>query len=175
MDVAHRGSPPPERAVQAKPSTSVPDAPAAVGDDARARGGDESAGALDTALPEGGTAVNQVGKVAWDGDPPLGLRSSPTTAADNVIAGLVFDTTVQIIKRFEGGWAYVSDASGKTGYCADSYLWSAPEHPLPEPNARLHRVEGGEAGYAINIAREQFGFAADDWGQDLRFYVNVLG
>ncbi|WP_428264447.1 DUF6861 domain-containing protein, partial [Haliangium sp.] len=47
--------------------------------------------------------------------------------------------------------------------------------PLPEPNARLHRVEGGEAGYAINIAREQFGFAADDWGQDLRFYVNVLG
>ena len=136
---------------------------------------DDSIKGPDTALPDGGTAVNEPGKVMWDGSPALRLRSSPTTEGDNIVSNLAFNTTVQIIKRFQGGWVYIAEKGGKTGYCAESYLWFAPEHPLPEPNADLHRVQSGEKGHAINIAREKFGFAADDWGQDLRFYVNVLG
>jgi hypothetical protein len=46
---------------------------------------------------------------------------------------------------------------------------------MPEPNARLHKVAGGDKGYAINIARHYYGEVADKWGSDLRFYVNVLG
>ncbi|RME25321.1 MAG: SH3 domain-containing protein [Deltaproteobacteria bacterium] len=129
----------------------------------------------DTSLPTGGSPVNKLAIVAWDGSPALRLRRSPEVAPDNIAGHLDFNTVVQVLRRFDGGWVYVSTPQGQTGYCAETYLWSAPEHPLPEPNARLHRVAGGADGYAINIARKYYGFAADDWGQDLRFYVNVLG
>ncbi|MEZ4235143.1 MAG: SH3 domain-containing protein [Myxococcota bacterium] len=129
-------------------------------------------GGADEMLP-GGRPVNQTGKVAWDGDPRLRLRSAPST--DAPVAGeLAFDTTVQILSAYAGGWSFVATADGRTGYAASDYLWSAPDHPMPEPNAHLKRVPAGEDGYAINIARQAYGFAADDWGQDLRFYVNVL-
>ncbi len=129
----------------------------------------------DTAVPEGGTTLNKLGIVAWDGSPALRLRSSPTTEEDNVIGQLEFSTVVQMIASFTGSWVYVSTRDGRTGYCSSDYLWTSPEHTLPEPNVKLHRVESGAAGYAINIARDHYGFAADDWGQDLRFYVAVLG
>jgi hypothetical protein len=56
------------------------------------------------------------------------------------------------------------------------YVWSAPKHPLSEPNACLHRVEKyskatGE-GTAIAIAQKMSGVK---WGMDLRFYVALLG
>jgi hypothetical protein len=45
---------------------------------------------------------------------------------------------------------------------------------LPEPGATLHKVRAGQPGFAISIAEQHHGRDADDWGQDLRFYVNVL-
>ncbi|WP_095977679.1 DUF6861 domain-containing protein [Melittangium boletus] len=56
------------------------------------------------------------------------------------------------------------------GFVSSEYIWTH----LPEPGARLHRVESGPPGTAIAIAETYYGDLADQWGQDLRFYVNVL-
>lgn len=125
-------------------------------------------------IPEGGESVNEIGIVMHDGAPPLRLRGSPSTTDDNTIGSLPFNTRVQIIKRFPGDWLFVSTSNGRMGYCAATYVWSAPEHLLPEPDARLHRVGAGTEGTAIAIAQQHFADVADDWGQDLRFYVNVI-
>lgn len=124
---------------------------------------------LDT-VPAGGTPIGRIGIVAWDGAPPLRLRSSASTTEDNIISGLAFNTRVQVIKEFPGRWYLVSTEHGQIGYAARDYVRT----DLPEPNATLHRVAAGLPGYAISIADTYYRRWADDWGQDLRFYVNVL-
>src|SRR5262249_20874107 len=86
-----------------------------------------------------------------------------------------FNTHVQVMQSFASDWLLVATLDGKMGYCARPYVWFAPAHKMPEPNAKLHKVEAGEPGYAINIASHYYGAVADKWGADLRFYVNVLG
>jgi hypothetical protein len=121
-------------------------------------------------IPSGGTPLDKVGIVAWDGSPRLRLRSSPSTADDNVISDLAFNTHVQAIKEFPGKWYFVSTQDGQLGYVSRDYI----KTNLPEPNATLHKVEPGLPGFAISIAEQYYKRYADDWGQDLRFYVNVL-
>jgi hypothetical protein len=121
-------------------------------------------------IPTGGTPIGRVGIVAWDRRPELRLRSSASTSADNVIASLAFNTTLQVIKELPGGWYFVSTQDGQLGYVAKAYV----ETNLPEPNAKLHRVESGLPGFAISIAERYYRQHAQDWGQDLRFYVNIL-
>jgi hypothetical protein len=121
-------------------------------------------------MPEGGEAVNAVGVVNWDGKPEVPLRSAPDTEGDNVLRSLPFNARVQVIKRFPGNWLFVSTEDGDVGYVFAARIWTH----LPEPNATLHRVESGIPGTAIAIAERYFQKYADDWGQDLRFYVNVL-
>ena len=121
-------------------------------------------------IPAGGTPVDKVGIVAWDGSPPLRLRSSASTSEDNLITQLAFNTHLQVIKEFPGKWFFVSTEDGNLGYVAKDYV----KTNLPEPNAKLHRVEPGLPGFAISIAEKYYKKWADDWGQDLRFYVNVL-
>jgi hypothetical protein len=91
------------------------------------------------AIPQGGAPVNRVGIINWDGSPQVRLRSAPDTQGDNIIAHLPFNTQVQVLKRFPGGWYFVSTPDGRMGYVAEAYVWTR----LPEPNARLHRVESG--------------------------------
>jgi hypothetical protein len=126
-------------------------------------------GRLDT-IPDGGEQVNKPGIVNRDTAPELRLRTSPGTEAANVARSLPFNTHVQVIKKFPGDWYFVSTADGDLGYVAVPYIWL----DLPEPNATLHRVKGGVAGTAIAIAEQYYSAYADDWGQDLRFYVNAL-
>ncbi len=122
-------------------------------------------------IPSGGTEVDQIGIVNWTGTPQLRLRSSPDTNTDNKIKDLSFNTTVYVVKEFPGDWYYITTEDGDMGYVAKSYIWTH----LPEPNAKLHKVEAGGKGTAIAIAEKYYGDKADDWGQDLRFYVNILG
>ncbi len=137
---------------------------------------DGTTGSKSTSMPEGGTAVNQIGVVAWDGKPWLRVRSSPTTREKNTLVHVAFGARLQVMKRFPGDWLYVAtEQGGITGYVSADHVWMAPDHPLPEPRATLHRVEGGPKGYAINIAQDYYGDRTDDWGQDARFYVAVLG
>lgn len=122
-------------------------------------------------IPEGGESINTGGIITRDQSPNVRLRSSPETQADsNIIRTLPFNTHVQVIKRFPGDWFFVSTPTGDLGYVASAYV----KTNLPEPNARLHRVEPGISGTAIAIAEHYFGQYSDDWGQDLRFYINVL-
>lgn len=121
-------------------------------------------------IPAGGTPIDKVGIVAWDGSPVLRLRSSASTTEDNLITSLPFNTHLQVIKELPGKWLFVSTEHGQLGYVAKDYV----KTNLPEPNARLHKVENGLPGFAIAIAERYYKQYADDWGQDLRFYVNVL-
>ncbi len=114
-------------------------------------------------IPAAGTLVNELGIVA----PEANLRPDPST--DNQpLKQLVLNTKVQIIKDLEGGWSYISTEAGDTGYVA-SYL---VRRGLPEPGAVLHKIESGES--AIGIAERYYREKANKWGQDLRYYVNVL-
>ena len=122
-------------------------------------------------IPGDGNEVNQIGIASWSGSPALRLRSSADSkSTSNVIGSLAFNTTVMVIKSFDGGWYYVSTEDGRMGYVASIYI----KTNLPEPNAKLHKVEAGLGGTAIAIAEKYYKSKANDWGQDLRFFVNVL-
>jgi hypothetical protein len=122
-----------------------------------------------TEIPEGGTSIGKMGVVNRDTEPFLRLRTTPDTDTTvNIVTTLPFSARVLVIKSFPGNWYFVSAPNGDMGYVADMYVWT----DLPEPNARLHRVEPGQS--AIGIAERYYGEYGRDWGQDLRFYVNVL-
>jgi len=131
----------------------------------------QRAGEAPTTIPTGGTDVNKPGVVNRDVAPELRLRATPDTAGTaNIVRTLPFNTHVQVVKSLPGDWLFVSTADGDLGYVASPYVSTR----LPEPNASLHRVQGGVDGTAIAIAERYYKQYADDWGQDLRFYVNVL-
>lgn len=122
-------------------------------------------------LPAGGEAMTATGLVARHGDPELRLRTHPDTEdPSNVIRTLPMNTRLQVLKRFPGDWYFVSTSTGETGFCGSQYVRT----DAPEPLAQLHVVEPGAPGTAIGIAERYYGGQADNWGQDLRFYVNVL-
>ncbi|RYZ40902.1 MAG: SH3 domain-containing protein [Myxococcaceae bacterium] len=114
-----------------------------------------------------------VGIVMWNKSPPLQLRSS-AEPGDNVLGSLEFNTPVQVVAQMPGGWLSVSTRDGRVGFVSADYVWAAPRHPMPEPNARLHRVAQGLKGTAIAIAETYYGDVARTWGSDLRFFVAVL-
>jgi len=122
-----------------------------------------------TPVTKDGEAVGRVGVIKWNGASELRLRSSQDTAENNIIRTLPFNTRVQVIKRFAGDWLLVSTPNGEIGYVASHYVSLS----LPEPGARLHIVQPGTSGTAIAIAETYYGNSIS-WGQDLRFYVNVL-
>ncbi|MEZ4363305.1 MAG: DUF4157 domain-containing protein [Kofleriaceae bacterium] len=122
-----------------------------------------------TAIPAGGVNINKVGVVAWDGAPALRLRSARSTGS-KILAELLFNSRLQVIKEFPGQWYFVSTQSGLLGYVFKAHV----KTNLPEPGAKLHKVKAGRSGFAIAIAEQHYRAHADDWGQDLRFYVNVL-
>jgi Family of unknown function (DUF6861)/Pretoxin HINT domain len=139
----------------------------------------QEAGTLaDPGIPTGGIPVNKIGVVSWDRTPRLRLRHSPSTKSDdNIVSQLEFNTRMQVLKSFPDDWYFVSTLDGRMGYAGSQYI----KTDLPEPGAKLHRVEGGSKGYAINIAEEYFGSDSPGarprdvrWGQDLRFYVNAI-
>ncbi len=114
-------------------------------------------------VPAEGTLVNQIGVVV----PEANLRPSPSTA-NQPLRLLEFNTRLQIIKEVSGGWYYISTEDGDTGYVAAHLV----KKGMPEPGARLHKVTSGES--AIGIAEKYYKNDATQWGQDLRFFINVL-
>ena len=119
------------------------------------------------AIPPGGKNVGKVGIVAWDGEPRLRLRSSPSTTDSNVVTELAFNTHVAVIKEMPGKWFFISTGSGQLGYVARDYI----KTNLPEPGATLHKVQAGKPGFAISIAEQYYKKHADDWGQLRRIWT----
>ena len=111
-------------------------------------------------------AVGKIGVVKYDRQPELRLRAKPSTSA-KVLGELPFGKRLQVISR-HGTWLHVSTELGNTGYVAADYI----DMDLPEPGARIFKVPPGLS--AIGIAERFYKSHANDWGQDLRFYVAVL-
>lgn len=120
-------------------------------------------------------SAGELGLVAWDGSPALRLRMAPS-ASSQVLGSLAFSTRLQINQRLPGHWLQVSLLDGRSGFVDGTYVWSAPEHPLPEPNAVLHRVQPGLAGAATSIVKQYYNAEGEGfkWHDNQRFFVAVL-
>ncbi len=120
----------------------------------------------ETPPPAASANTSNIGIVTRDKSPFLKLRKSPSTNAE-IIKELPFNTKLQISKTISGGWYQVSTIDGSEGFVASAYVSTK----LPEPTAFLHRVEPGTT--AIGIA-EKYYKSEVAWGNDLRYFVNVI-
>lgn len=104
--------------------------------------------------------------------PGLAVRKSPERFDDNrnLVEMLQFNDRVLVthVLVYPSGWSYVVTDKGNAGYLWNEFLTNSTP---PEPNARLHKIEGKQT--AIGIA-EKYYKGHVEWGQDYRFYVNVL-
>ena len=109
-------------------------------------------------------------RVKWDQSPKLRLRSEPNTDdPNNIVEHLDYNAKLKILGEAEGGWYNVRSSLNNVGYVAKSYVATN----LPDPEAKLHRVEAGLPGYAISIAEKYYKRIVIG-GIDLRNFINVL-
>lgn len=126
---------------------------------------------------EEGTAVEKYGVVNFDGYDRKGakvgsvtdvaLRQLPTTSS-TALKRLPVNTRFLVDRELAGGWYSVVLDDGTDGYVAKQYVST----DMPDADARLHRIKPGET--ALDIVRRYYKGDAVEWGQDERFYVNVL-
>lgn len=95
------------------------------------------------------------------------LRSSPYENSD-ITAKLPFNKRVYIHRELPYNWYFVITEDNLSGFIP---TWVVKKN-LPEPFARLHKIKEGES--AIGIAEQYFKDRSQNWGADLRFYINVL-
>jgi hypothetical protein len=127
---------------------------------------------------EEGEELQRTGIIEYDGHgksvKDVALRPIPSTSSTE-IKRLPVNTRVYVDHEMEGEmegakgkWYYVILEDGSYGYVAKKYV----NTELPEPNATLHRIQPGEG--ALKIVQKYYKGDAIEWGQDERFYVNVL-
>ncbi len=118
----------------------------------------------------GGTAVHALGLVGTDEG--VHLRSQPTDAttleASTILTLLPLNTLLFVNRELPGGWYHVALDDGRMGYVAKANITT----DLPDPGSKLHRIQPGES--ALKIVKQYYKADAISWGQDERFYVNVL-
>lgn len=114
---------------------------------------------------EGGTSIQAMGIVQVDEG--ADLYTAPSTAGTPT-ARLPLNTRLFVVRSTDTGWYFVVLENGSVGYVAAPSV----NKSLPEPGARLHRILGGES--ALAIVKQYYKGNAIEWGQDERFYVNVL-
>lgn len=96
------------------------------------------------------------------------LRDRPLPGSgSNVLRTLLFNTSLFVDTETSDGWYHVTLSTGEFGYVVKTHVNVA----VPEPTAKLHEIASGET--AIGIAERYYGSHVE-WGEDLRFYVNVL-
>jgi Bacterial SH3 domain len=114
---------------------------------------------------QAGASVQKIGIVATD----EGVNLRETPSPDGAIVKLLpLNQRLFVDRLTPDGWCHVILQDGSYGYAAASHV----NAELPEPTARLHRIKGGE--HALAIVKQYFKGDAIEWGQDERFYVNVL-
>jgi hypothetical protein len=114
-----------------------------------------------------GTDIHTLGIVSWEEG--VNLRNKPHPGNQStVLRRLPFNQKLFVDKQLPDGWYFVTLTTGEYGYV----VTSAIKTNLPEPGAKLHKISAGES--AIGIAEQYYKADAQSWGQDLRFYVNVL-
>lgn len=124
----------------------------------------EDAAALRDTFAEG-TPVHKQGLVATDDG--ANLRAKPDPGSP-VLDLLPLNTPVFVDRQLPENWYFVTLGDGRTGYLPASRV----NLMLPEPGARLHRIQPGES--ALEIVKKYYKGDAIKWGRDERFFVNVL-
>lgn len=112
-----------------------------------------------------GTPVAKIGLVS--NDDGVNLRDVPANGS-TVLRRLDLNQRLFVERELTGGWLRVVIDGQEEGYVAASHVTT----DLPEPNAKLHRLKSGE--HALRLVRQYFKGDAIKWGQDERFYTNVL-
>jgi hypothetical protein len=97
---------------------------------------------------------------------PANMRPGPSKQSEPATS-LPMNTKL-VIEGEQGDWYKVKTESGQSGWVTKSLV----ETNLPDPDAKLHIVKGGET--AQKIAQHYYGPHAKEWGQDERFFVNVM-
>ena len=95
----------------------------------------------------------------------VNLRDAPD---GTILRRLSFNTRVFVSRRFPGDWYFVTLDDKSFGYVYAKYISANP----PEPWAVLHKIKPDES--ALAIVKKYYKGDAIQWGQDERFYVNVL-
>nr|WP_254627343.1 DUF4157 domain-containing protein [Myxococcus sp. CA040A] len=121
--------------------------------------------ATDGPRMQSGTAVNKNGLVAPEEG--VNLRATPD-AGQAPLERLPQNTRLFVSREQAGGWYFVVLLDGRFGYVAKSHITV----DLPDPEARLYRIAKGET--ALDIVKRFYKSSATQWGQDERFFVNVL-
>jgi LysM repeat protein len=97
----------------------------------------------------------------------VNLREHPSSQAP-IKKRLPFNTLIFASNEFPGDWYFITLEDGSFGYVYTKYVMLHP----PEPGAILHKIEFGES--ALQLVKQYYKGSAISWGQDERYYVNVL-
>ena len=114
---------------------------------------------------EMGKGVHSVGRVS--NDDGSNLRAQPHPAG-TIKKRLPFNTRVFVSREFSGNWYFVTLADGNSGFVYKEYI---SIHP-PDPGAILYKIKKDEG--ALAIVKQHYKGSAIKWGQDERYYANVL-
>lgn len=112
---------------------------------------------------EKGTEVASFGRVR--NEDGVNLRASPGGA---LLKRLPFNTRVFVSRELPGDCYFVTLDDGSFGYVYSKFV---SIHP-PEPEAVLYKIKKDEG--ALQIVKKHYKGSAISWGQDERYYVNVL-
>ncbi|MGE7414690.1 eCIS core domain-containing protein [Methylobacterium tarhaniae] len=96
---------------------------------------------------------------------PARLRPAPSETGP--FEDIPINTQLVVVTA-RNGWSQVTLEDGRKGWISSSRV----ETKLPDPDARLYTVKAGDT--AQTIARHFYGKHSTKWGQDERYFVNVL-
>jgi hypothetical protein len=96
---------------------------------------------------------------------PANLRAAPSETGTPIPLPM---NTKLIIESEQGTWDKVKTEDGRSGWIKKTLV----ETNLPDPDSTLYIIQGSDT--AQKIAQHFYGAYAKDWGQDERFFVNVL-
>ncbi|RKG52526.1 hypothetical protein D7X30_33510 [Corallococcus sp. AB011P] len=114
---------------------------------------------------EMGRGVSSLGRVS-NGD-GVNLRAQPHLSG-TVKKKLSFNTRVFVSRELSGDWYFVTLEDGNSGFVYKKYI----NINLPDPGAVLHRIKKNEG--ALAIVKQHYKGSTIQWGQDERYYANVL-
>jgi len=114
---------------------------------------------------EMGKGVYSFGRVSNDDGVKLRAQPHPTGTLKKK---LPFNTRVFVSRELSGDWYFVTLGDGSSGFVYKKYVSINP----PDPGAVLHKIKKNEG--ALAIVKQHYKGSAIKWGQDERYYANVL-
>lgn len=124
-------------------------------------------GGLLPALPPTltGTEVGRFGRISSAEGVDLRVRPDPR---GTLLKRLPFNTRLFVARALPGDWYFVTLDDGSHGYVYSKHVALSSL----DPDAALHWIKPGET--ALGIVKQYYKGDAIRWGQDERYYINVL-